>query len=145
MSFRIPHPVPFSPQLAPVDVPSRAAGPWALPRLLSTNAFPGGLSYPVVRRACRQTGSWVGRVVRESGLPQRWHFIPLLAILSFLVAWAGTRAVMAGFEETWSEITLPAAMHENQAFRVRQESLREETEATLARLETQETTHAGTP
>jgi hypothetical protein len=63
-------------------------------------------------------------------------------LLSFGTAWAGARAVMAGFDESWTEIALAAARQENQALRDRQEILRAQTELTVARLEAAEATAA---
>lgn len=83
--------------------------------------------------------------MRESGFRDHWRFFALLVLLSYFTAWAGTRAVMAGLEDTWTAIALPATRHENQALRVQQETLREQTEATLDRLEALETTYARAP
>ena len=103
-----------------------------LPRRLSANAltaWPPGRSRG---RALRQAGQRLGRFVLESGLPQQLRLILVWALLSFVTAWLGTRALKSGFESSWSEVALEATQHENQELLTRQETLREVTEAALA-------------
>ncbi|MEO8198552.1 MAG: hypothetical protein ABI689_17705 [Thermoanaerobaculia bacterium] len=114
-------------------------------RPLSTNAAPGPLSLPAVRRVLRHTGSGIARAWRASGLPEHWRFLLLFVLLSFLTAWAGTRAVMAAVDGTWTVTSLSAARHENQALRHRQELLRDQTATALAQIEAAEVTLARTP
>lgn len=145
MTPRNPRHLEVFPQLAAANVSLRCTGRFAGTRRLSANGAPNRASMPAVRRFCRQAGSLIAKLWRETGLPRHWRFMLVLVFLSFLTAWAGTRALMAGFEETWTEIALSAARHENQALRTRQEILREQTEEALARLSAAETTPASAP
>lgn len=113
-------------------------------RVLCTNASLEPSLGQDLHRAARRAAKWSRAFLREGGLAA-WRFVALLVILSFLTAWLGTRALMAGFEDTWTDIALTAARHENQALRARQDTLREQTEAALARLAVLETTYARTP
>ena len=113
-------------------------------RVVCTNAALEPSLWENVRRAASRAANWSRAFLRAGGLAA-WRFAALLVLLSFLIAWVGTRAVMAGFEETWTEIALAAARHENQALRARQDTLREQTEAALARLEALGTAYARTP
>ncbi len=145
MPFRNLHPMPASPQLAPANVSSLAPGRFAVVQRNSTIAFPGRRFSPALQRTCRPSATWVSALVRESSLPQHCRILLVLALSSFLAAWAGTRAVMARFEESWTRIPLAAARHENQELRKRQEVLREQTAAALAHLEAVEAMYARTP
>ncbi|MEO7795549.1 MAG: hypothetical protein ABIV06_12335 [Thermoanaerobaculia bacterium] len=79
-------------------------------------------------------------MVREHG-----RFLLLLTLLSFATAWMATRAVMAGVDESLTRATLTSAQQENQALRLRQETLREQTEVASTRLRSTETTLASYP
>ena len=96
-----------------------------------------------LRRAAAGAAAWIGRVVRESGLPEQWRLFVLLVVLSFLAAGFATRALMVGFEDVWTDVALASVRRENQELRLRQEILREQTEDALARLAALETTQAG--
>jgi len=136
MILRNPHRLPLLLRFAPASLPLRLPGRWSTARLLSTNALPAWLSGPlagrVYLRVLDRSHHWRGGVLRQSGLAQHWRFLVLAALLSYATAWMGTRAVMAGFESTWTGVALEATRHENQALRTRQEALREATEAALA-------------
>lgn len=133
------------PQLAAANVLVRLPGRFAGTRPLSAIGAPYLLSFLSARRFCRQAGILIARLWHETGLPRHWRFVLVLVFLSFLTAWAGTRALMAGFEETWTEIALSAARHEKQELRTRQEILRQRTEEALARLGAAETTPTSVP
>ena len=126
------HRLPLLLRFSPASLPLHLHGRWSASRLLCTNALPSWLSGPSVGRALQRTGRWIGGVARESALAQHWRFLVLAALLSYATAWMGTRALMAGFENNWTEVALEATRHENQALRTRQEALREATEAALA-------------
>jgi hypothetical protein len=114
-------------------------------RVVSTIAFPNRPVRRVLRTGTRKAASLVGSVVRESGLREHWRFVLVMIVVSFLTAWLGTKAVMAGVDESLSRVAVASALHENNLLRARQETLREQTDVTLARLAALETTHARNP
>lgn len=113
-------------------------------RVLCTNASLEPSLWRNAQFAARRAGKWIRAFLRAGGLAA-WRFVALLVILSFLTAWVGTRALIAGFEDTWTGIALTAARHENLLLRDRQDALREQTEEALAHLGAVETTYARTP
>jgi hypothetical protein len=116
-------------------------------RLFSTNASPAPSLWRNVHCSARRAANWSRAFLRAGGYAA-WRFVALLALLSFLTAWVGTQAVMAVFEDTWTEIALTAARQENRELRDRQDTLGAQSEAALARLEAPEATaasHARTP
>lgn len=151
MTFRNPYSLPFLSRFAPDHLVLAAPGAPASSehsRRISTNAFPGWLSkpaLPAIGRTLRHGGRGLAGFVRDSGVPQHWRFLLLMTLLSFATAWMGTRAVMVGVESTWTEIALTAERNENQQLRTRQETLREETEATVADLAATASPSAVTP
>lgn len=137
MTFTTLHRLPFLSRFAAENLLPGAPERAQLLRRFSTNAHPATLSRPArveVLRALRQAGRGLAGFLRASGVGRQWRFLLVLALLSFAAAWLGTRAVMAGFESSWTELTLTAAQHESQDLRIRQETLREETAAALAHL-----------
>lgn len=103
-------------------------------RVVSTIAFPNRPIRKIWRTATRKVAGLAGSLVRESGIREHWRFILLMVVASFLTAWLGTRALMAGFEDNLSKVAVASARHENHALRLRQEALREQTDAAIARL-----------
>lgn len=95
-----------------------------------------------LREAGRRWTERIVLVVRESGFPEQWRLLVLLVLFSFLAAGFAARALMAGFEDTWTEAALASVRRENQELRLRQEILREQTAAALAQLEALEATEA---
>ena len=137
MTTRSPYSPPFLSRFAPANLGLGASGSAELSRRISTNAFREWLSkpaLPAIGRTLLHGGRGLTGFVRDSGVPRHWRFVVLMTLLSFATAWMGTRAVMAGFESSWTELTLTAAQHESQDLRIRQETLREETAAALAHL-----------
>lgn len=158
MILHTPHFLPHLPRFAAASARERArqraTRGSTLARRFSTKALAARLSRPALAataalaatlRAGRRTGRWLTTVVRDCGIAQHWRFLVLLALLSFATAWLGTRAVMAGFESSWSAAALAAARHENQELRIRQDLLREQTEEALTRLAAAETHLVRTP
>ena len=124
---------------------SRAQRALAFGRGISANAYPGppflrGLDKRLQRLAGPIDSAFV--YVRESAPARQWRFVLVLTCLSFLTAWAATRALMVGFESSLTQATLATVRHENDELRARQEALREATAEALARLEASETTYA---
>ncbi len=111
-------------------------------RVFSTNASPASALWRKARRSGSQAANRSAALWRQGAGLDPWRVIALLMLLSFGTAFAGARAVMAGFDESWTEIALAAARQENQALRDRQEILRAQTELTVARLEAAEATAA---
>ena len=97
---------------------------------ISTNALRNRPWWRALTRGASATAGWVGAVVREQG-----RFLLVVTLLSFLVAWAGTRAVMAGVEDNLTKSALAAARHQNEELRARQDALQEKTAEIQARLE----------
>ncbi len=114
-------------------------------RVVSTIAFPNRPMRRILRRGSRKAAGFVGSVVRQSGIQEHWRFILVMVVASFLTAWLGTRALMAGFDDTLSQVSLVSARNENHALRLRQETLREQTDLALARLSALETSYARKP
>ena len=108
-------------------------------RVFSTNA---SALWRKARRSGSRAANRSAALWRQGAGLDPWRVIALLMLLSFGTAFAGARAVMAGFDESWTEIALAAARQENQALRDRQEILRAQTELTVARLEAAEATAA---
>jgi hypothetical protein len=109
---------------------------------ISTKSWSDRPAYRELRKAGGRVASGIGRVVRTCGSPKHWRLVVLLVALSFLSANFVARALMAVFDDAWTEVALLSARHENQELRMRQEILREQTEAALARLAALEATQA---
>jgi hypothetical protein len=136
--------------LAPSPFPHAAVPPRTGERshtrgAVSTKALSELPFYRKLRRGAGRAAYGVGGFVRASGIRDQWRFLVLWTLLSFATAWLGTRALMTGFEASWTAAALSVASHENQELRLRQETLREATEAAQARLAALEPTLARTP
>ena len=102
---------------------------------ISTKSLSDLETYRQMREVGRKLASSIGHRVRESGFPEHWRIFVLLVVLSFFGAAVAARALIAGVNDTWIEIALVSVRHENQQLRLRQEVLREQTEAALAQIE----------
>ena len=114
----------------------------AVHRVFSTNASPAPSLWQITHSAGSRAANRSAALWRRGAGLDPWRVIALLMLLSFVTAWSGARVVMAGFEDSWTELALTAARYENQELRDRQDILREQTAVAQARLEALETTGA---
>lgn len=120
-----PHRLYISQHLTPANASVHRAESFEVMSPESTNALRVPRLLPIFKSTARRGAVWIG--------VQPWRFIFLLGFFFLLTAWAGTRAVVAGIEKTWTGAALSAASHENRAQRDRAEVSPAETDAPLAR------------